>query len=307
MSPTTAVDLLAAAYAGLSADEQEEAFMRIAEVRVARLAEAESETAVYVRALRVAAAHSDGTLSPDRYRVLRQALAAQGEELPEFSAVVRHFGTWSLAKEVIELSDVTTAKKIEARFRGRVSGRRPYFTDEELLEALKRCATALGRVPLLAEYDDWRLKELALMRTRGQWPRVASTAAVRRRFKTWEAALLAAGYTTEELYVRLEAPERRSRLAKVDRYTDETLLVTLKRCAEDIGHPPLVVDFIAWRTREIKRSRKQKLVFPSDSPYRGRFGSWRGALLACGFSEVEIDSRGRAGRARSNRNLEQRA
>jgi hypothetical protein len=93
---------------------------------------------------------------------------------------------------VIELSDVMTAKKIEARFGGRVSGRRPCFTEEELIAAVNSCATALGRVPLLAEYDDWRLKELALMRTRGQWPRVASAAALRRRFKTWEGALLAA-------------------------------------------------------------------------------------------------------------------
>ncbi|HLX32607.1 MAG TPA: hypothetical protein VKR79_07550 [Gaiellaceae bacterium] len=274
------------------------------EIRVARQAEVDTETAAFIRALRLVAARNDGALTPDRYSATRATLKIEGVEIPSFPSVVRHFSTWTLAKESIGLSDVTTAKKIEARFRGRVSHRRPYFDDAELLDAIQRCGAFYGRAPLLAEYDEWRLREMALMRARGEWPRVPSTSAIRRRHQSWEEALRTAGYSPEAIYVRLEAPERRSRLAKVDRYTDETLRQTLLRCGGELGHPPLVTEYVAWREEQIKRSRKRRLSIPSNGPFRSRWGSWRKALLACGFDEKEVDARVAAARERTNRNLD---
>ena len=252
-------ELLAVAFAALPAEEQDEAFERIAAARIARLAEAEEAGAYFVRSLRRVADEAGGELTPAIYRQTRAALVA--------------------------LAEVETVHKIEARFRARVRGKPRPFTVEELLGALARCAEALGGVPLVAEYDAWRRRELELARIRGVVPRVPSPAPFRRRFGSWHHALLAAGHDPDTVYRRLEPDaKRRAELAKVDRYTEKTLRTTLERCAQEIGHVPTSNDFDAWRRRVAKRSRRKALVLPSNSPYRRRFGTWERALLYFGFA-----------------------
>jgi hypothetical protein len=301
---TTGAELLAHAFATLAPDEQEEAFSRIVDARVERLAAEEDETAYFLRSLRRVADASGGELTPDGYRAARRRLVVCGDDIAEVGAVIRHFGTWRRAKEALGLSEVTTATKIEARFRARLAGRQRTFNEAELREALARCVGDLGRIPLVAEYDEWRLRELALARTRGEAARVPSSAVFRRRHRTWEKALLEHGYSPDEIYLRLEpTPERRDRLAKVDRYSEETLRATLLECVAELGHVPLVDEFEAWRRRVRARSRARRLVLPSDSPYRRRYGSWEKALLHFGFSEGEIAERLADGRRRSDESL----
>jgi hypothetical protein len=297
---TTGADVVIAAFAALQVSEQEEAFTRISDLRLTRLAAEEDATAYYLRSLRRVADIAGPDLSPDRYRSEWRALVAAGEDVAEFNAVSRHFGSWREAKEAVALAEVTTAAKIEARFRSRLLGRQRTFKQEELEAALRLCVADLGRVPLLAEYSEWRVKELALARTRGEAGRMPSTAVFRRRHGTWQTALLACGYDAEEVYLRLEPqPERRSRVAKVDRYTEATLRDTLTRCARDLGRPPLVADFVDWRRRELARTRARDVMCPSDSPYRRRFGSWERALLYFGFDAEEVNGRLVPGRERS--------
>jgi Homing endonuclease associated repeat len=152
----------------------------------------------------------------------------------------------------------------------------------------------------LAEYDEWRRREMALARTRGEDDRVPSASVFRRRYGSWERALLASGYSPEEVYVRLEPPpEGRARVAKVDRYSEATLRATLVRCVEELGHLPVVAEFEDWRRRELERTGEDPSVLPSDSPYRRRYGSWEGALQHFGFSAEDVAARLRDGRARS--------
>lgn len=301
---TTGAELLAVAFAALAPDEQEQAFAGINDIRLTRLAAEEGETAGFLRSLRRVADLAGGELTPDVYRRVRAELVAAGEQVDEFSAVVRYFGSWAQAKEAVGLAELTTARKIDARFRSRLHGRQRMFREEELVATLARCVDDLGRIPLLAEYDEWRLRELALARTRGDEARIPSPSVFRRRYGSWEQALLACGYSPDAVYLRLEPqPERRSRLAKVDRYSEETLRETLLRCAADFGHVPLVDDFQQWRVRELKRTRSRALVLPSDSPYRRRWGTWERALRHLGFSAEEIAARHKPGRERSNESL----
>lgn len=304
MRSTSGVDVLVAAFAALVAEEQEEAYARFVDVRLARLAAAGGETAVYIGALRKVADLAGVELTPDVYRSARCELVARGEDIPGLSRLIRHFETWALAKEALALSDVMPAQTIEARFRARVEGARRHFTAADMAAALGRCVADVGRVPLLSEYDAWRQKELALMRARGEYARVPSTAAFRRRYGGWAQVLLAHGHSTEEVYLRLEpTPERRPRLAKVQRYTETTLRETLLRCVDEVGHVPMIAEFTEWRQSQIARSRRRSLVLPTDSPYRYRFGTWERALLHFGFSEAEIKGRLVRGRERSNISL----
>jgi Homing endonuclease associated repeat len=297
---TSAVDLFVHLFGVLEAEEQEQAYVRISDLRLVQLAELGGETAVFVAAMRRFADLADGELTAERYRAVQRQEAREGRELPSLSAVIRFFGSFALAKEAVRLSDVSSARKIEARFRARVTGRGPHFSADEVRAALAACVAELGRVPLVAEYDEWRTKELALKRARGEVARVPSPTVFRRRHRTWERALLAHGYSPDEVHVRLEPkPERLQRLVKVDRYSEDTLRDTLLRCVADLGHVPLIAEFSAWRERELKRTRARKVLLPTDSPYRYRYGTWERALLHFGFSEAKVRARLDAGRRRS--------
>ena len=303
---TSGADVVVAGFAALPRPEQEEAYARLSELRLRQLAAEEDETAVLIAALRRVADVTGGRLTPERYAAARDELRRNGVDVPHMAKLVRHFGGWAAAKEALALTEVTPVKKIEARFRARVEGGRPHFSASELEAALRRCADELGRVPLLSEYDAWREKELALMRARGQFPRVPSVSVFRRRFGSWEKTLVGIGFATADVYLRLEPPpERASRLAKVNRYSEETLRDTLMRCVDELGYVPLIAEFNDWRRRELARTRKRKVILPSDSPYRYRYGTWAAALAHFGFDEAAIAGRLAAGRARSDASLAQ--
>jgi hypothetical protein len=301
MAGMSAVDVLALAFAALDVEGQEEAFARITDIRLTRLASAESESSLMIRSLRRVAEVADGELSPDLYRRLRRQLVDAGEQIHDFNTVTRHFGGWRLAKEALGLADVATPRKIDARFRSRLRGRQRTFQQQELERAMADCVAELGRVPLLAEYDEWRLAALTLARARGEDVRVPSASVFRRRHRSWQRALLACGYSPSEVYVRLEPTlERRARLSKVDRYSEATLRETLLRCASELGHPPVVEEFEKWRRHQLLQRSADGVILPSDSPYRRRFGGWEAALLYFGFSPEEIEGRLVDGRARSS-------
>jgi len=294
---TSAVDILCVAFAALPEATQDEALVRLRDIQLTRLAAAEDETAVFLRGLRRVAELNGGELSPDLYKRTRASLLVDGDELPPLSAVIGHYTTWAMAKEAAGLSELTTADVITMRFRRRMRGLNPHYAVDELEVALARCAGEVGRAPLVSEYDAWRRKELSLAATRGEHGRVPGPEAFRRRFGSWGKALLACGHSVDDLYLRLEAPDRSALRAKVWRYTDASLASALKACARALGRPPLVEEYGVWRRRALKDGRRD---IPTDSPFRRRFGSWEQALKHFGFSDAEIAARLVDGRARSN-------
>jgi hypothetical protein len=207
---TSGADLLSVSFAALKPNEQEEAYARITDIRLTRLAGEESETAQLVRSLRRVADAAGGELTPDLYRHVRRELVAAGEEVAEFNALVRYFGSWRACKEALGLSEVTTAAKIDARMRARLVGKVQRYREETLREAIAKCARDLGRVPLIVEFEHWRQREMELAKAQGQQLFLPSDSPYRRRWGSWENALLHFGYTPEAIAERLEPGQERS-------------------------------------------------------------------------------------------------
>lgn len=211
MPATSGTQIVIAGFAALEPDEQDEAYAQIAGLRLTRLAGDASETSRLLASLRRVADLTDGELTPDLYRQARRELVAEGEQIAEFNALVRHFGGWRACKEALNLSAVTTPAKIEARFRSRLVGKVHRYREETLREALEKCARDIGHVPLVIEFEHWRQREIELAKAQGQELFLPSDSPYRRRWGSWENALLHFGFTSEAIAERLEPGLERSR------------------------------------------------------------------------------------------------
>lgn len=201
---TTAPELLLIAYRALDPSEQEQAYELIHEARVQRLAGEDSETGRMLRSLRRVTELLGEVPGIDEYKRVQKTLAAEGEQLESVSRVYKHFGSWHLAKEAVGLSEITTARRIDARFASRKLGKVWRYTDQTLRDVLSRCTSDLGHVPQVAEFEHWRQRELELAQARGEDLHLPSATPYRRRWGTWEKALLSFGYSQAEIDGRLE-------------------------------------------------------------------------------------------------------
>lgn len=212
MSTTSAIDLVLVAYQQLTEEEQEQAFQRLADIRLRKLAGADSEFARHLRSMRRAAEHAGRVdLSVDEYRAAYAELkATDGDEVIEINKMIAFFGRWSRAKEALDLSAIATPLKIEARFRSRSVGKVHEYRDEVLGEVLLRCAGEVGHPPLVVEFENWRYREIELAKARGEELWLPSASPYRRRWKTWEGALAHFGFSEDEIAGRLEAGRERA-------------------------------------------------------------------------------------------------
>jgi hypothetical protein len=201
---TASADVLLIAFKALTPDEQEEAYAKITDARVTRLAGDDSEMARQLRSLRRVADVVEGELTPELYTRARRQLIAEGEEILDINVLRRFFGSWSRAKEALGLSDVATPLKIEARFRSKRVGKVHRYRDDTLREVIERCASDLGHVPLVIEFELWRQREHELAKARGEELHLPSDSPYRRRWGSWDNALLALGFAEEEVLARLE-------------------------------------------------------------------------------------------------------
>jgi hypothetical protein len=201
---TSAVDLLAVAFAALRPEEQEAAFSRLAEMRLRRLAGEESDTARMIRSLQCVADEVGRAPSVDDYRRVAPLLRAAGEDVEPLSRLQRHFGgSYRRAVEALALSEVTTARRIQARFDSRRVGKVWKYTEGTLRDTLARCAEHYGHVPQIAEFEWWRDRELELAQGNDTL-HLPSATPYRKRWRTWEGALVHFGYSREEIDRRLE-------------------------------------------------------------------------------------------------------
>ena len=201
---TPAPELILVAYRALSAEEQEEAYALVSRTRLERLAGEDSETGRILASLKRVADLIGQAPGIEDYKRVRASLQKKGEELEPTSRIIRHFGSWHLAREATALSETTTARRIEARFASRKLGKIWRYTDETLGETIARCTSDLGHVPQVAEFDWWRQRELELAQARGEELHLPSATPYRRRWGTWEGALAELGYSEAEIAGRLE-------------------------------------------------------------------------------------------------------
>jgi hypothetical protein len=126
-----------------------------------------------------------------------------------------------------------------------------------------------------------------------------------RFFGSWRLAKEALELSVDSTPLQIEARFRRRLVGKIQRYREATLRETLVRCAEDLGRPPLVIEYEHWRQREIELAKAggDELFLPSSSPFRRIWGSWDNALIECGFAPEEVEARLESGRERSDEAL----
>jgi hypothetical protein len=201
----TASDALVIVFAALDPDEQREVLERMTELRARSEAGAMSDTESFISSLRQVADYVGHAPSVGEYKQAREEMLAAGADIESFTRLYRHFGSWPRVKEALALSETTTARRIEARFRYRQVGKVWRYSEELLGETLGRCAKHYGRPPLVAEFEWWRDRELELARAEGNAAlHLPSPSPYRRRWGTWEAALLHFGYTPDQVAERLE-------------------------------------------------------------------------------------------------------
>lgn len=192
-------------FAALSDPEQEEALARITDLRLRSRAGEENETGQMLRSLLAVRDRLGHTPTPDDYRQAHAELLDQGVEIEPLSRVIKHFGSWRVAKEALQLSGVTTPRKIDARFRSRRLGKVWRYTEQTLQETLARCVADLGHLPQVAEFDHWRQRELDLARASGDDAlHLPSATPYRKRWETWAGALSHFGYSEAAIEGRLE-------------------------------------------------------------------------------------------------------
>jgi len=79
------------------------------------------------------------------------------------------------------------------------------YTEDLLRDTLMRCADHWGRPPSTQEFEWWRERELQLAGANGDRAAfLPSCSPYRKRFQTWEGALLHFGFTPEQVALRLE-------------------------------------------------------------------------------------------------------
>ncbi len=206
---TTAVDALVIIFAALTADEQDALCQRLHQARVRRDAGDESFAARCIRSMQRVAEHVGHVPSVDEYKTASRELLAAGDDIETFARLYKHFGSWPRATEALALSETTTARRIEARFSSRKVGKVWRYAPETLREVILRAAEHWGRPPSVAEFTWWRERELELARAQGDpAPHLPSDNAYRRRYVTWEGALLHFGFTPDEVAIRLERGEQ---------------------------------------------------------------------------------------------------
>lgn len=206
---TSGADLLVVAFRSLAPGEQDEVFERLRHVMTVRDAADESVMGRCLRSLLRVAEHIGGVPSVDDYRQVSKALRAAGEDVESFNQLYKHFGSWPRAMQALELSETTTPERIQARFAARKVGKVWRYSPERLREVLLNAAAHWGRPPSVAEFEHWRERELEVLRATGDpEAHLPSSSPYRRRYGTWEGALLHHGFTTDEVALRLEQSEQ---------------------------------------------------------------------------------------------------
>lgn len=202
---TSAVDIIVVAFNTLKPEEQADALERLNDLRLRKLAGEESETARMIRSLAIVRDHVGRIPSVEDYRLNYAGLKEQGHELEEAGRIIRYFGSWRRAKEALELSTTTTARKIDARFRARRLGKVWRYTEETLRETMALCVEHYGRPPTIAEFEWWRERQLELAKAEGNDAlHLPSPTPYRKRWGTWLKTLEACGYDPKLSGTRLE-------------------------------------------------------------------------------------------------------
>jgi hypothetical protein len=194
-------------FPALAREEQDRALVRLNDIRLLRTGAGETQMARCLRSLtRVAecVGHIPGV---DEYKQVSAELIATGEDIESFSRLYRYFDTsWARAREALDISETSTSRGVEARFRNRRVGRTWRYTHDALRDAVLAAAEHWGRPPTISEYEWWRYRQIQLAEAAGaDEPHLPTYSPFRTRWGGWEETLLHFGLSAEQVAERLQS------------------------------------------------------------------------------------------------------
>jgi hypothetical protein len=196
---------------------------------------------------RVAAGHARRSRRiQERHKaVLRQRRAeilAAYQERPNVGHLERRFRLpRSLLSELLDEELTRDGRRaIPCALAGQVT-----FSDEEIVDAVRACAAALGETPTTRDYGAWRLT---------QQPKPASRPLIYARMG-WAEALRRAGME----------PRRGHRRPRVDKVTVEEAQWSLGDCVRELGLIPTSEEYDSWSSfhGRVSLTTVRRLIGPS--------------------------------------------
>lgn len=153
----------------------------------------------------------------------------------------------------------------------------------QYLASLQRAAEIAGCQPEDLGADAYRaaIKTEAESNQSGERMSLAPLSQVIKHFGTWRQAKEALSLSASSTPLQIEARFACRRVGRAWRYEDRILRETLQRCANELGYPPQVGEFRAWRERELELARAQgdhSFHLPSLNSYRRRNRYWKDTL-----------------------------
>lgn len=240
-----------------------------------------------------------GVARPPRedYDQLRPPSAPRGQEL------TAEFGLWRRACRAAEgvLPD-GRINRASGENHPRTPGARektPTYSRGEILNAIRRCALATGRVPTSLAYERWREREVGEAKRFGKsTPRLPSLGTIARTFPRWRLVITAAAIDPRDLEVartqslpRLERPPARLSRHELEAIGARQLMTRKGAVAKNaVEQLPLS------EALELCRKLGCSLEYLLGSGDRGRaptgtrfaYEAWKKRLKASGVGEREL-------------------
>lgn len=208
VAQTSAIELMKVGFTVLPTAEQDQLLVELERIRGERITAADTEAGRCLRSLQRVAEHLGEPPNSQTYRKAWRELKDAGDGVVSLRTVIKHYGSWRRARESLEkATGGMAASRIEQQIAVRRLDKIWRYTEQTLRQAMADCVAAIGHVPQVAEFEHWRRGALELRRAAGEdATHIPSPTPYRRRYGTWEAALLRFGYTPDQVAERLERP-----------------------------------------------------------------------------------------------------
>lgn len=180
--------------------------------------------------------------------------------------MIRRFSTWNRALNDLGFKAMPDPTALRMLSRGRM------ISDEQVLQALRDCATHYGTDNFtIAEYESWAKAELQRPENKGRRIPISKSIATR-RFGTVRQAKLAAGLDPTSPY------------HATSKFTRDELLAHLRIARSEIEGRLSTAKYSVWRKAKLEEARKRGEVIkiPCTFTFHIHFDGWLKAV-----SEVE--------------------
>ena len=176
--------------------------------------------------------------------------------------MIRRFNTWNRALDGLGFKEMPDPTALRVLSRGRL------ISDEEVLQALRDCASDLESDNFtIAQYEAWAKSELLKPENKGRKIPISKSIATR-RFGTVRQAKLAAGLDPNSPY------------HATSHFTDEELLGHLARARGEIEGRLSTAKYSVWRKEKMEaaRLRGEVIRIPCPFTFHQHFGGWLKAV-----------------------------